>query len=81
MIKRLAPSGVPSPNKPIRGGARDHQRLMEAIALDPARSWSAALAHAIASEFDHLAPVWDNERGYYRSMPLEDALRRGGPFP
>lgn len=80
MIKVL-PRVVPAaPDRPYRDGARDTQRRSRSIAADPG-VWSASWARQAVDRYTELAGVWNGERGGYRSVPLRDALARGGPMP
>lgn len=80
MIRTL-PRVVPAePDRPKRGGAQATQRTSRAIAEDPS-AWTAQLARETVDRYAELAPLWNDERGGYRPVPLADALARGGPLP
>ncbi len=80
MIRTL-PRVVPAaPGKPTRPESRANQEASRAIAEDPG-SWTAGMADAVIARYAELAPVWNDERGGYRPVPLADALARGGPLP
>jgi SAM-dependent methyltransferase len=70
----------PAAGKPIRDGVLATQRVSAAIAENPS-SWSAEQAHEVVELYRQLAPLWNDERGGYRRVPLADALARGGPLP
>ncbi len=77
MIQTL-PRVVPaSPGKPVRPEAHEVQRTSRTLARDPS-TWSAEAAHAAVRRYRELAPLWNDERGGYRPLPLADALARGG---
>lgn len=78
---RVLPRVQPAESgKPTRAGAQATQASSRTIAEDPS-TWSPQLASAAISRYTELAPVWNDERGGYRSVPLADALARGGPMP
>jgi SAM-dependent methyltransferase len=80
VIRTLDRVVAADPGKPTRAKARESQAASRAIAEDPG-SWSPAQAREAARRYAGLAAVWDSERGEYRSVPLADALARGGPLP
>ncbi len=68
------------PDKPVRPEAREVQQRSLRLALQP-WTWSAEQAQETTQRYTELARTWDGERGGYRSVPLADALARGGPLP
>jgi SAM-dependent methyltransferase len=80
MIRILPRVVPPNPGKPARSGARAAQQASRAIAEDPS-VWSTQMARQTVLRYAELAPVWNDERGGYRPVPLADALARGGPLP
>jgi SAM-dependent methyltransferase len=80
-VIRTLPRVVPAaPDKPARPEARASQQTSRAIAEDPS-TWSPELSRQTITRYAQLAPVWNDERGGYRPLPLADALERGGPWP
>jgi Methyltransferase domain len=78
---RRLPRAIPAAlGKPSRDGAAEVQRFARALAADPAL-WSSEQAEQTVDTYARLAPLWDQERGTYRRLPMADALSRGGPFP
>jgi SAM-dependent methyltransferase len=76
-LERVVPA---DPGKPARPGAAATQDRSRQIAEDPG-SWTSESAAETVSRYAELAPVWNDERGGYRKVPLADALARGGPLP
>ncbi|TDW92690.1 methyltransferase domain-containing protein [Kribbella sp. VKM Ac-2566] len=76
-LVRLIPA---DPGKPARKEAAASRRMSLDLALHPS-TWSAEQADETVRRYTELAPVWDDERGGYRPVPLADALERGGPWP
>jgi SAM-dependent methyltransferase len=68
------------PGKPVRPEAAASQRTSRELAEHPS-TWSHEQADEVVRRYTELAPVWDGDRGGYRSVPLTDALQRGGPWP
>jgi len=77
VLPRVVPAEA---GKPVRDGVSTIQRESAAIAENPS-SWSAGNARQVIEQYRQLAPLWDDERGRYRRIPLADALARGGPLP
>jgi SAM-dependent methyltransferase len=79
MIRILDRVVAAPPGKPARKEARASQTTSAQIARDPS-IWSPEMARDVVARYNELAPVWDDERGGYRPVPLADALARGGPW-
>jgi SAM-dependent methyltransferase len=78
---RVLPRIVPAaPGKPVRPEAAASRVASLALAQDP-QSWSLEEARLVVNRYQGLASRWDTDRGWYRPIPLADALARGGPFP
>jgi SAM-dependent methyltransferase len=74
------PRVVPAPpERPERPGRHAQQQRAHRLATRPG-TWSAVEAADVVATYAALASIWDAERGGYRTVPLADALRRGGPF-
>ena len=71
VIRALEQVVPPDPDKPVRPETAQSQRWSRQIARDPS-VWSTEAARQIISRYTELAPVWDGERGAYRSVPLDD---------
>jgi SAM-dependent methyltransferase len=69
-----------APGKPVRPEAAASRAASLALAQDP-QTWSLEEARLVIDRYQGLAPGWDSDRGWYRPIPLVDALARGGPFP
>ncbi|HEU5266616.1 MAG TPA: methyltransferase domain-containing protein [Jatrophihabitans sp.] len=81
MTVTVLPRVIPAPaGRPRRAGTEDTQRESRLIAADPTR-WTTERARESMRRYADLAACWDAERGGYRPVPLDDALRRGGPLP
>lgn len=80
MIRSIERVVAAEPGKPTRPGAEDTQQTSREIAEHP-ETWSPELAADTVSQYAQLAPLWNDERGGYRKVPLADALARGGPMP
>lgn len=77
VLPRVVPAAA---GKPIRDGVTTTQRESAAIAENPS-SWSATNNRQVIERYRELAPLWNDERGRYRGIPVADALARGGPLP
>lgn len=66
-------------DRPERPGRREQQRRALRLATRP-DTWSAQEARDVVATYIELAPNWEAQRGAYRTVPVADALRRGGPF-
>lgn len=80
VIRTLPRVVAAEPGRPTRGGAQATRETSRAIAEDPS-VWTARLARETVDRYAELAPVWNDERGGYRPVPVADALERGGPLP
>lgn len=70
----------PDPGREGAGGP-DHpmRKVTRQVAFDP-EGWTPERRAKVAELFDSLAPEWHTRFSEERSLPLDDALERGGPF-
>jgi SAM-dependent methyltransferase len=80
VIRTLPRVIAAEPGRPTRAGSQATQQTSRAIAEDPS-VWTPWLAREAVDRYAELAPVWNDERGGYRPVPVADALARGGPLP
>ena len=80
MIAALPRVIASPPDRPERPERDEEQRRALDLATRPA-AWNRSVAADVIDEYTRLAPIWNAERGGYRTVPLADALARGAPFP